>query len=91
MEVATVGDGTGRGLFLNYDYDDPDGRPGTGATALAGAIIRAALVDLADHREHVRNGAREFIRSAWFSMLAEGCNLDPVAVLERLGRRGIRL
>ena len=65
---------------MNYDYDDPDGRPGTGATALATAIIRAGLVDLADHREPVRTGARDFFKSAWFSMLAEGCQLDPVAV-----------
>ena len=77
---------------MQYDFDsDPTDRPGAGPVPLAAAIIRAALVDLTDHREHVRAGARDFFKSAWFSMLAEGCQLDPVAVRERLAQRGIRL
>jgi len=62
---------------------------------VAVAILQRAVEDYRNGKPRQREDAREFIRSAWFSMLAEGCQLDPVAVRERLqaGRccRGCRL
>jgi len=73
---------------VQYDFDsETDTRPECGLHGLAVAILQRAVEDYRYGKPRQREDAREFIQSAWFSMLAEGCQLDAVAVRERLQAR----
>ncbi len=71
------------------DEDEYTDRPGSGYTALAGAMIRGALQDMALDDPVNAQVAREFFASAWFDELAAEIDLDPDAVRDRLRARGL--
>jgi len=74
---------------VQYDFDADTDRPGTGYTALASAMIRGALVDMAGEHPKHRKLAASFFAGVWFDVLADAAGLDPLAVRERLQARGL--